>query len=589
MPTLLRTSVRAGSYHDSVVLMRLQQALAALPGVLDAGVVMATPANREILGASGLLGDGAEAAGSGDLLIVVRAESDDAADEALGRVDALLSLRPGGSGEGGYRPRSLDGALRALPGARWVQISVPGRFAAEVAHEALDRGRNVFLYSDNVTLADEIALKEKARAHGLFVLGPDCGTAILGGAGLGFANRVRRGPVGIVAASGTGLQAVGSRLHALGSGVSQAIGLGGRDLSPEVGGISALQALDLLARDPETKVLVLLAKPPAPAVAAKLLAAARAAGKPVVVNFLGKNPPLRRLGNVRFAVSLAEAADLAAAAALQDPVDIGSGLPLQPSPPAPLPKGEGRTAEARPAGFFRGLFAGGTLAYEVQLGLQIVFDPIFSNAPIGSSLPLVDPSRSSGTGHAILDLGADEFTVGRLHPMIDPDLRLRRLRSEAADTAVELILLDVVLGDGSHADPAGVLAPEIERAISGAEREGRRLEVAVLVVGTDDDPQGIREQIETLRRSGARIATTVEDLVGLAWKRLGPWPDAPTAPVPLEAVASPLAAINVGVETFCDSLLAQGISAIHVDWRPPAGGDERLAGILRRMKSRSGP
>ena len=585
MPTLLRTSVRAGSYHDSVVLMRLQQALAALPGVVDAGVVMATPANREILGASGLLGDGAEAAGPGDLLIVVRAESNDAATEALGRVDALLSLRPGGSGEGGYRPRSLDGALRALPEARWVQISVPGRFAAGVAHEALDRGRNVFLYSDNVTLADEIALKEKARARGLLVLGPDCGTAILGGAGLGFANRVQRGPVGIVAASGTGLQMVASRLHALGSGVSQAIGLGGRDLSVEVGGISALQALDLLARDPETKAVVLLAKPPAPAVAAKLLAAARAVGKPVVVNFLGKNPPLGRLGNVRFAVSLAEAADLAAASVLQDP--NGSALPLQPLAPAPLPKGEGRTAETRPGGFLRGLFAGGTLAYEVQLGLQVVFDPIFSNAPIGASRPLDDPARGSGPGHAILDLGADEFTVGRLHPMIDPDLRLRRLRAEAADPEVGLILLDVVLGDGSHADPAGVLSPEIERAIAEAGRAGRRLEVAALVVGTDDDPQGMSEQIETLRRAGARIAKTVEDLVAIAWDRLGPEADASAVPVSLAAVAAPLAAVNVGVETFCDSLLAQGISALQVDWRPPAGGNERLAGILARMKARN--
>jgi len=574
MTPILRTSVRAGSYHDSVVLMRLQQALANLPGVLDAGVVMATPANREILGASGLIGDGAEAAGPGDLLIAVRAESDGAAAEALARVDALLSIRAGGGGEGGYRPRSLDGALRALPEARWAQVSVPGRFAAEVAHEALDRGRNVFLYSDNVTLEDEVALKGKARSRGLFVLGPDCGTAMIGGAGLGFANRVRRGPVGIVAASGTGLQMVASRLHALGSGVSQAIGTGGRDLSVEVGGISALQALDLLARDPETKVIVLLAKPPAPAVAAKLLSAAREAGKPVVVNFLGKNPPLWRLGNVRFAVSLAEAADLAAAAGSLEPAE----------------EVEKESGESHPTGFFRGLFAGGTLAYEIQLGLQIAFDPIWSNAPIGTSRTLDDPARGSGPGHAILDLGADEFTVGRLHPMIDPDLRLRRLRAEAADPSVGLILLDVVLGDGSHADPAGALAPEIERAISGAReagRTGRVLEIAVLVVGTDEDPQGMEEQIETLRRAGARIATTVEELVGIAWERLGPLPDAPGLPVPLEAVAAPLAAINVGVETFCDSLLAQGVSALQVDWRPPAGGDERLAGILRRMKARS--
>ncbi len=246
-----------------------------------------------------------------------------------------------------------------------------------------------------------------------------------------------------------------------------------------------------------------------------------------------------------------------------------------------------RAVPARPSGFLRGLFAGGTLAYEVQLGLQIAFDPIFSNAPIGSSLPLADPARGSGEGHAILDLGADEFTVGRLHPMIDPDLRLRRLRAEASDRSVGLILLDVVLGDGSHADPAGVLAPEIERALAAAVDEARRLEIAVLIVGTDEDPQGLAEQGETLRRAGARIVATVEEMVELAWERLGPAPEPARVPVPLEDLAAPLVAINVGVETFCDSLLAQGISAMHVDWRPPAGGDERLAGILRRMKARS--
>ncbi len=575
MTSILRTSVRAGSYHDSVVLMRLQQALAALPGVLDAGVVMATPANREILAASGLLGAETEAAGPGDLAIAVRAESADAAAEALSRVDSLLAVRSGGAGETGYRPRSLDGALKSLPEARWVQVSVPGRHAADVAHEALDRGRNIFLYSDNVALEDEVALKQKARSRGLFVLGPDCGTAILGGAGLGFSNAVRRGSVGIVAASGTGLQTVACRLHALGTGVSQAIGLGGRDLSVEVGGISALQALDLLARDPDTTAIVLLAKPPAPAVLLKVLAEARDTGKPVVVSFLGKNPPLRRLGNIRFAVSLAEAADLAHLVA-------GQGSDRTPEPR----HAAGALPKERPAGFLRGLFAGGTLAYEVQLGLEIAFAPVYSNAPIGGSLALPDPGRSSGSGHAILDLGADEFTVGRLHPMIDPELRLRRLRAEASDPTVSLVFLDVVLGFGAHADPAGVLAPEIERALAEARRAGRELAIAALVVGTDADLQGEAEQTEILRRAGAEIARSVEELVEIAWERLGPRHEAAATSVPLDAVAAPLSVVNVGVETFCDSLLSQGIAAVHVDWRPPAGGNEKLAAILRRLKGR---
>src|SRR5436305_6078657 len=250
----VRCAVRAGSYYDSVVLMQLQRALAALQGVLDAGVMMATPANRELLAASGLLPDGGITAGPHDLLIAIKAETDAAAGEALARVYALLQARPSaaGNGEQDFRPRGLASALKSLPEACWVLISVPGRHAAAVAEEAIDQGRNVFLYSDNVPVEREVALKRKARERGLLVLGPDCGTAVVGGVGFGFANRVRRGPVGLIGASGTGLQAVMSHLHALGSGISQAIGTGGRDLAAEVGGITALPAPDLLRRAPRT-------------------------------------------------------------------------------------------------------------------------------------------------------------------------------------------------------------------------------------------------------------------------------------------------------------------------------------------------
>jgi len=556
-----RCAVRPGAYHDSVVLMQLQRALAGLPGVLDAGVVMATPANREVLAASGLEPGEEVAAGPHDLLIAVKAETDAAAGEALARVDALLQVRRGGGGQD-FRPRSLATALKMLPEALWVLISVPGRYAAGVADEALEHGRNVFLYSDNVPVADEVALKRKARAKGLLVLGPDCGTAVVGGVGLGFANRVRRGPIGLVGASGTGLQAIMSHIHALGAGISQAIGTGGRDLSSHVGGLTAGQALDLLRRDPETRVIVLVSKPPAPEVAVRLLAAARAVGKPVVIQFLGAPLPGRRLGNLHFAASLAEAAELAAAV-------VGTQH-AAPSSRA----GGGR--------YLRGLFSGGTLAYETLLGISAVLSPVYSNAPLSESQRLADPLRSQG-GHTILDLGADEFTVGRLHPMMDFDLRLRRLRQEAADPEVGLIVLDLVLGEGAHADPAGEMAPEIERALEEARG---RLEIAVLVIGTDEDPQDLATQISTLEQAGAAVCRTVNELVEHAATRLAPEPeDAEGAtPVPLEAFQAPIAAVNAGLESFYDSLVAQGARAVQVEWKPPAGGNEKLAGILARMK-----
>ncbi|HEX3553549.1 MAG TPA: acyl-CoA synthetase FdrA [Thermoanaerobaculia bacterium] len=538
----VRVAVRPGAYYDSVVLMQLQRALATLPGVLDAGVVMATPANREILAASGLAPSGEVEAGPHDLLIAVKAETEPAAAEALARVDSLLQVRRGG-GEQEFRPRSLASALKLLPEARWVLVSVPGRYAAGVADEALDHGRNVFLYSDNVPVEQEVALKRKALAKGLLVMGPDCGTAIAGGTGLGFANRVRRGSVGLIGASGTGLQAVTSHLHHLGAGISQAIGTGGRDLSADVGGLTARQALDLLGRDPETRVIVLISKPPAPEVAARLLSAARATGKPVVVNFLGLVPPLRRLGSIRFAASLTEAAELAAGLLDEE-------------------KREEAIGERR--GFVRGLFAGGTLAYEARLALR-------------TFLP--------GEENTIVDLGDDEFTVGRLHPMIDQDLRLRRLRQEAADPQVGVILLDVVLGDGAHADPAGELAPVIERAL--ADRAGT-LYVIAIVVGTDEDPQNLAEQIAALRRAGTHVCHTVSEAVETTWLRVGAGLDGregarPALAVPLDALQSPLAAVNVGLESFYDSLLAQGARAVQVEWKPPAGGNEKLAGILARM------
>jgi FdrA protein len=531
----VRCAVRPGAYYDSVVLMQLQRALSTLPGVIDAGVMMATPANRELMAASGLAVE-AEA-GPHDLMIAVKAETDGAAAEALARVDALMRVRVSG-GDEDFRPRSLASAFKRLPEARWVLVSVPGRHAADVAGEALDHGRNVFLYSDNVPLDREVALKRKARERGLLVLGPDCGTAVIGGAGLGFANRVRRGPVGLVAASGTGLQAVMSRVHALGSGISQAIGTGGRDLCAEVGGITAMQALDLLRRDPETEVIVLVSKPPAPEVASRLLAAARAAGKPVVVYFLGAPLPGRRLRELRFAASLEEAAELA--------VEVGG-------------EKDCKDCKDRKDGYLRGLFSGGTLAQEAGLGISAL---------------LGDP------GHRIVDLGADEFTVGRLHPMIDQDLRRRMLRREAEDPEVALILLDVVLGDGAHADPAGELAPAIAHAVE------KGVDVAAVVIGTDADPQNLGLQIETLERAGARVFRSVGELIDFAVGRLGGTADIEGVPVPLEAIQGPVAAINVGLETFSDSLVAQGASAIQIDWKPPAGGDEKLAGILARMKSR---
>jgi len=671
-----RHRLLAGAYYDSLVLMRLQGALTALPGVDEAAAMMATPANREILAASGLWPAGAGAARADDLLVVLRAADEPAAEAALGRVEALLRER-GQAVAGEYRYRGLEAALRDRQDARWVAISVPGAHAAAVAETALDAGRHVFLFSDNVTLEDEVRLKERARQRGLLMLGPDCGTAIIGGLGLGFSNRLAPGAdppgkwlapdraeapkkwlapegtpagkgktaytttaaadtgnrlaplgvssgggnlrdyergrgrwlapsrgVGLVGASGTGLQAVSCRVEGLGGRVSQAIGVGGRDLWRQVGARSTLAALELLERDPGTAVVVVVSKPPAAQVASRVLRRALAMTKPVVVCFVGGEaaPPV---GGVHLVAGLDAAAERAVElAAAVETVDVGDGAAA--------------ASTATAGGYVRGLFSGGTLALEVAAALRVWLSPLASNLGLAGTVPLDDPRPGFGAaavGHVVVDLGADELTVGRPHPMIDPAPRDERLRREAADPAVGLILVDVVLGDGAAADPACGLAPAIEAALAGAAEAGRELAVVALVVGTPRDPQGLDEQVSRLGAAGARVVRSVSAAVAealgyaarhvsatesLAEQAAGPppatvppatvqpatVPPATVPPVPLDALDRP-AVINVGLEAFAAAVRDQGSDAVQVDWRPPAGGDERLAAILARMRAAS--
>jgi FdrA protein len=581
---ITRAEIRSGAYYDSVVLMQLQRSLAGLPGILDAGVVMGTAANKEILAQSGLLTPEARAAAADDLVIAVKAEAEAAAGQALAQVDALLTRRRPSS-EQDFTPKSLESAAGMLPEAHWVLVSVPGRYAAGVAREALALGKNVFLYSDNVSLEDEVALKRSAVEKGLLVMGPDCGTAIVNGVGLGFANRVRRGTVGIVAASGTGLQQVSSRIHQLGGGLTHALGTGGRDLSEAVGAATARQSLELFSRDPETAVIVLISKPPSPAVAGELLAVARAARKPVVVDLIGYATALRRSDNLRFAATFDEAAELAVALA-----SAAGGE----EPPSPARDEADLASAARYFApgqrYLRGLFSGGTLAYEALLLLQDYVPAIYANAPLDKRYRLANSAVSQE--HTIVDLGEDEFTVGRLHPMMDNDLRIRRLEQEAADPEVALLLLDVVLGYGAHPDPASELAPAIARARTAAGQAGRHLEVIAVLVGTEEDPQDMAGQGAQLQNAGVHVYTSNEAAMRHAGKLLRllaelgqPAEREPGgARVSLATLNAPLAALNVGLESFAESLRAQGAAAIHVDWKPPAGGNERLMAILARMK-----
>jgi succinyl-CoA synthetase alpha subunit len=461
----------------------------AVPGVTRAAAMMGTPPNRALLAGAALLTADGESAGPTDLVIAVVADTGQAADAAKQVVESALTARPA-TADTRARPRTLGGALRALPDATLALVSVPGPYAGAEARAALRRGLDVMLFSDNVPLATEVALKREALERGRFIMGPDCGTAILHGVPLGFANAVPRGRIGLVAASGTGLQEITCRLAATGEGVSHAIGVGSRDLSDEVGGAMTLAALAALAADVATEVVVLVGKPPGKSVVAPVASALAALGKPTVVSLMGSTAfPATR--GVHVAATLEDAA-LAAGALARGQAPGSIELALSAAEVEQLVAECGRTL-APGQRFVRGVYAGGTLAWEA-LGL------------LAARLPNVAPGvDGDGAAHRVVDLGDDHFTVGRPHPMIDGTVRREWIEREARDPSTAVLLLDVVLGYGAHPDPAGELLPALHSARRDAAAARRGLVVVTSVIGTERDPQVRSSQVAALRQAGVLV------------------------------------------------------------------------------------
>jgi FdrA protein len=488
----VKTLIKPSEYHDSVSLMLVARELARLPGVADAAVVMATEANKGILRDAGLLTPEADAATPNDLVIAVGGE-DEALTQALAEANKLLQKKAVEAEGAEFRPRTLRSAVKSNPTANVAVISVAGRYAADEAWQALHKGLHVLLFSDNVSLADEIALKRYASQNGLLLMGPGAGTAILNRVALGFANVLPQGPVGIVSAAGTGLQEVSTLLAKQGVGITQGIGTGGRDLHEEVGGMMMLAGLKALQDDPETRVIVLISKPPAPAIAQKVLEQVALSDKPTVVCFLGAKSSSATGSFVRtleeaalLAVELVQTSRSSIPAAVTQPDTRAAGLAKLLLP--------GQRC-------LRGLFSGGTLCYEAQvIWGDLLPEPVFSNAPLDKVNQLPDSNRSQG--HSAVDLGEEEFTVGRLHPMIDNDLRIRRLLQEARDPQVGVILLDVVIGYGAHPDPAGELASAVRKGRTVAAEAGRELVFVASVTGTEEDPQSLTRQVQALEEAG---------------------------------------------------------------------------------------
>ncbi len=552
---MLHVSLMKGSFQDSVTLMVLSRDLSSLPGVDRVSVMMGTPANKDVFRETGFWHEDLVPATPNDLCIVVDCADTTVLDEVVGQVKArLVELSKAQQGARYQTARSWRRARQLLPDSSLALISIAGHYAFEPAKQALEDGCHVMMFSDNVSVEQEIALKKLGQERGLLVMGPDCGTAIIGKAPLAFANRVPAGPIAIVGASGTGIQELTSQITRLGSGITHALGLGGRDLSERVGGISALMALDFVKQDPASRVVVFVSKPPAPRVRERVLAALKEIGKPVVALFLGDRGSRRHDGNVHFAFTLDEAASLAAELAHID------------AQAARLPHVAGK-------GVY-GLYSGGTLAAEAAMLLAETLDlDVDDRHAEGYML-------NSGR-HRIIDMGDDFYTRGRPHPMIDPSLRNDMIRDLAEDYSCGVLLLDIVLGYGAHKDPASEVAQAVA-ALNSKRNESEPLVVIATVTGTAQDPQDRANQQAKLEEAGVVIAESTRAAIALAASLVAGQASAPAEPPAL--LKSTPAVINLGLRGFADDLQKNGVRVVHLQWEPVAGGNERMQSLISSLQ-----
>ncbi|SFC74823.1 FdrA protein [Pragia fontium DSM 5563 = ATCC 49100] len=555
---MIHAFVKKGSFQDSVSLMIISRKLSESPEVDEVSVMMGTPANKSLLETTGFWHDMFLDATPNDICVAIRTDNTDPAiidfisSELEASLEALAQGQRGGKKL--LKVRRWDSALKKLPKANLLLISIAGEYAADLAEQAIDSDKNVMIFSDNMSLEDEVRLKSKASSKGLIMMGPDCGTSIISGAPLAFSNVLPQGNIGVIGASGTGIQELVSQVALAGQGITHAIGLGGRDLSVEVGGVSALTALDMLANDTNSKVIAFVSKPPAEAVRQKVLDAMKAINKPIVALFLGASHEKAREGNVYLANTLNQAAELAVTLAkVEEMAEQSSKVP-------------GKK--------IMGLYTGGTLAAESamlladQLGLQ------------------TDSEHAKGVmlnagGHKVIDLGDDFYTVGRPHPMIDPAVRQQEIIKLADSADIGILMIDVVLGYGSLLDPAGAVVEAVKKMHA---KRGANQPIAVIatVTGTEQDPQCRSAQVQILRDGGIVVCETLPQAVLLASTLIDTIPAAKAiSPAPLLEGVN---VINAGLRSFAEDLQSSDIPVVHYQWAPVAGGNEKLANLLKKLQ-----
>ena len=505
--TIVSNIVKQNFHRDSLQLLRLSEEAKKIEGVKDAAIVMGTSTNKEILTKLGLLTEEGKAASASDMLLAVMADSEQEAESGLREIEQMLLKPPATKARSYY---SVDAAMQAMPGANLAIVSIPGEHARDIVLKLLGLGLSVLLFSDHVPIEDELELKQYAQSKGLLVMGPGAGTSIISGKAIGFANVLKKGRIGIVAAAGTGLQEVSVLLSEAGLGVSAGLGTGGGDVKTKIGGLMMLQSIDALERDPETNTVVVVSKPPDNDVKQRVLDhIANKTKKHYITCFLGpesyeipSSARPRLTGTKTLHAAFLEAAlssvpELHPQTLKQLMFSRDELISVVNSAAEELKKDQK---------YIRGLYTGGTLAYESLVILGRLIGQVYSNAPLEPGLKLIDSYRSMKD--SIVDLGEEEFTAGRAHPMIDPTIRKMRLIEEAKDPDVAVILMDIMLGYGSHPDPAGAMLGAIEEAKKIAEAGGRVQPVLAHVCGTEHDPQPRSDQEAKLKEAGVYVFPT---------------------------------------------------------------------------------
>jgi FdrA protein len=489
--------IRKNQYYDSVFLMSVNARMLKVAGVQQTAVLMGSQANKQLLREIGIQGAEIDAAQPNDLIVAATADSLEIVDQVLGNLDGWLNALQEDAPVS--QLHTLEAGLATGKAANLAVISVPGEYAAREARKALEAGLNVFIFSGNVSAEDELKLKLLAKQKGLLVMGPDCGTSLINGKGIGFANVVRKGSIGAIGAAGTGIQEFTSQVHHLGFGISHAIGTGSYDLSDKIGGLSAFSALDALEKDERTKVVSIISKPPSDKTLERLLDRISSYDKPVIGCFLGVDPDIvSGRENLIPAYTIDEAARLAI---------IASGNTIQPQVDLSQDDvkilADERAAWSSEQRYLRGILAGGTFCYQSQQILRKAGISVYSNSPLNAKYKLQHPDKS--IQHTLVDMGDEYYMVAKPHPMIDGTMRRQRIMAECRDPEMAILYLDFILGYNASMDPIGELIDAIDEAKQVFKQRGGSLTIIASICGTEDDPQDLTLQMKMLREAGVLV------------------------------------------------------------------------------------